>query len=104
MTGHHPTGVEAVKRAAQPVERQAAFVAAQISAGRVGPRDSSRLIELLTGALAAAPQVDSISYVAEDLRTWHVDQRGATTGDVQVYFEDLGRFTVARDRLSQTMA
>ncbi len=88
----------------RPVERQASFVAAQISSGRVGPRDSSRLVELLTGALAAAPQVDSISYVAEDLRTWHVDQRGARTGEVQVYFEDLGRFTVARDRLSQTMA
>ncbi len=96
--------VDHVESYLKPVERQAAFVAAQIGAGRVGPRDSSRLIELLTGSLAAAPQVDSISYVAEDLRTWHVDQRGANTGDVQVYFEDLGRFTVARDRLSQTMA
>lgn len=96
--------VDHVESYLRPVERQATFVAAQIASGRVGPRDSARLVELLTGALAAAPQVDSISYVAEDLRTWHVDQRGAETGAVQVYFEDLGRFTVARDRLSQTMA
>ncbi len=96
--------VDHVESYLRPVERQAAFVAAQIASGRVGPRDSGQLVELLTGALAAAPQVDSISYVAEDLRTWHVDQRGAGIGQVQVYFEDLGRFTVARDQLSQTMA
>ena len=52
----------------QPAEQQARYVAEQIATAAYDPADGSRLTDLLNGALAAAPQVDSIMYVDRDYR------------------------------------
>ena len=52
----------------QPPRSQVEFLAKQLSDGIVPLDDDVRLQDLLTGSLAAAPQITGVAYVREDLR------------------------------------
>lgn len=58
----------------EPAEEQARYVAEQIATAAYDPANGARLTDLLTGALAATPQVQSIMYVDRDYRMVGVDR------------------------------
>lgn len=53
----------------RPAEHQAAFIAQRIIEGGVDPGDRTELGALLTGALAAAPQIQAVMFIGPDLQT-----------------------------------
>ncbi|MGO4722971.1 MULTISPECIES: adenylate/guanylate cyclase domain-containing protein [unclassified Inquilinus] len=63
-----------------PVEDQLAFLTREVAAGRVDPDDGAALDRLMTGALAGAPQVRVLSFVAPDGAI-----RGVTQGPEGVF-------------------
>ncbi|WP_416899432.1 MAG: adenylate/guanylate cyclase domain-containing protein [Minwuia sp.] len=58
-----------VERHLRPAEDQAAFVARRITEGQVDAADRDDLGKLLTGALAAAPQIQAVMFIGPDLQT-----------------------------------
>jgi len=51
----------------QPAEHQARFISARIEKGEVDPNDRKSFDLLLTGALAAAPQIKALMLIKPDL-------------------------------------
>lgn len=60
----------------RPAEYQARFLAEQLSNGRVDLFDKQRLRDLFTGALAAAPQIDSVLFIDHNFQAYFVANAG----------------------------
>ena len=54
----------------QPAEHQAQFIAERIVSGDIDPSNHKAFGELLTGALAAAPQIEAVMFIDPDLQTF----------------------------------
>ncbi|MFV2093853.1 MAG: hypothetical protein ACC634_12285, partial [Hyphomicrobiales bacterium] len=54
---------EQVKQFLQPAENQGRFLASRIESGEVDPQDRAGFGKMLTGALAAAPQIDAVMFI-----------------------------------------
>lgn len=68
--------VDRIEQHLRPVEYQATFLAEQLSTGRVDVANRQRLTDLFTGALAAAPQIDSVIYIDNNLQAYVVSGVG----------------------------
>lgn len=68
--------VDRIEQQLRPAEHQAKFLAEQLSSGKIDPRDKQRLGDLFTGALAAAPQIDSVLFIDNDLQAYFAANAG----------------------------
>jgi len=68
--------VERIEQHLRPAEYQAVFLAEQLADGKIDPKDSQRLNDLFTGALAAAPQIDSVLFIDNNLQAIFVANGG----------------------------
>ena len=59
--------VQQIEQHLRPAEYQAEFIAARIEQGDVDPADTESFDQLLTGALAAAPQIEAVMLIGLDL-------------------------------------
>ena len=59
--------VRQIEQHLQQAEHQARFIAARIEKGEVDPNDRKSFDLLLTGALAAAPQIEAVMLIKPDL-------------------------------------
>ena len=59
--------VQQIEQHLQPAEHQAQFIATRIEQGEVDPADKESFNQLLTGALAAAPQIEAVMLIGLDL-------------------------------------
>ena len=85
------TAVNRIEQHLKPAEYQAMFLAEQISSGRIDTKDRKRLGDLLTGALAAAPQIDSVIYIDSAMQAFIVasdGRHGKVTVDTFDYSRD----------------
>lgn len=76
------TMVDKVRSHLEPAQSQLEFMESLIAQGRLDPADQNRLVTMMTGSLAAAPQIGAILYVDTDLNTLIVarnsqERRGA---------------------------
>ena len=68
--------VDRIEQHLRPAEYQALFLAEQLANGKVDPTDSQRLSDLFTGALSAAPQIDSVFFIDNDLQAYFAANAG----------------------------
>ncbi len=68
--------VNRIEQHLKPAEYQAMFLAEQISSGRIDAKDHKRLGDMFTGALAAAPQIDSVIYIDSAMQAYLVANDG----------------------------
>ncbi len=66
--------VNRVREHLRPAEYQAEFIANRIVRGDVDPDDLDKLGTLLTGALAATPQIGAISYMNSDFQSLQAER------------------------------
>ena len=59
--------VRKIEQHLQPAEHQARFISARIEKGEVDPNNRKSFDLLLTGALAAAPQIEAVMLIKPDL-------------------------------------
>jgi len=59
--------VKQIEQHLQPAEHQARFISARIENGEVDPSDRKGFDHLLTGALAAAPQIEAVMLIKPDM-------------------------------------
>ena len=62
--------VRQIEQHLRPAEHQAAFIATRITQGDVDPADRKSFGLLLTGALAAAPQIEAVMLIGRDLKAY----------------------------------
>ncbi len=62
------TTIARVRSHLDPARHQVAFVERLIADGRVDPTNSERFIDILTGAMAAAPQITAVLFLDLDLQ------------------------------------
>lgn len=67
--------VNQIEHFLKPAEYQARFIADVISRGQIDPFDRSKFATLLMGALAAAPQVESVVFVDRDFDSIGVSRK-----------------------------
>lgn len=67
-----------IKQHLQPAEYQSRFIADLISQGDIDPSDHITFNALLTGSLAAAPQIDTVVYINGDFETFGMSQNLST--------------------------
>jgi len=60
--------VDRIKQHLKPAEHQAKFIAERIAAGDVDPTNREMLGVLFSGALASAPQIDSVIFIDKELK------------------------------------
>lgn len=79
-----------VQRHLRPAEHQAAFIARRIIDGSVDRDDRADLGALLTGALAAAPQIQAVMFIGPDLQTLLAgrDPKSGDTALVDIDYSD----------------
>ena len=93
-TNAHQSVTAAVNRIEQhlkPAENQAEFIAERIAAGDIDPADHERFGVLLSGALAAAPQIDTVIFIDRNLQSFFASydqERGKITLGVRDYSID----------------
>ena len=63
------TMVDKVRSHLEPARNQLEFMHSLIEKGRLDPNDDARLITMMTGSLAAAPQISAILWVNTDRQT-----------------------------------
>ncbi len=83
--------VDRIKLHLKPAEHQAKFLAERIASGEFDPADHERLGVLLTGALAAAPQIETVMFIDSQLQSFFANynpQRGEVTLGVLDYSSD----------------
>ena len=68
--------VEQVKQNLSGAEHQATFLAHLISSGEIDPENDSRMMDVLLGSLAAAPEIVAIGYISADFRILAVGRDG----------------------------
>ena len=62
--------VRQIEQHLRPAEHQAQFIATRIEQGEVDPSDKESFGQLLTGALAAAPQIEAVMLIGRDLQAY----------------------------------
>lgn len=62
--------VQQIKQHLRPAEHQAEFIAARIEQGNIDPTDREAFGQLLTGALAATPQIEAVMFIERDLKAF----------------------------------
>ncbi len=83
--------VDRIEQHLKPAEYQATFLAERIANGEVDPSDRERFGLFLGGALAAAPQIETVIYIDRNLHaflTFHSRNRGKIEHEVQDYSKD----------------
>ena len=70
------SAVDRIEQHLRPAEHQAMFLAEQLSSGAVDPNDDQRLNDLFTGAMAAAPQIDSVLFIDAELQAFFTASAG----------------------------
>jgi adenylate cyclase len=68
--------VEQVKQNLSGAEHQATFLAHLISSGEIDPENDNRMMDVLLGSLAAAPEIVAIGYISTDFRIFAVGRDG----------------------------
>ena len=63
--------VDRIERHLLPAEDQTRFIAGQIESGDFDPYDRTNFARLLTGGLAGVPQIESISFLDPELKTFY---------------------------------
>ena len=63
------TMVDRVRSHLEPAQRQLEFIESLIAQGKLDPTDEDRLVTLMTGSLAAAPQISAVLFVNNDLKS-----------------------------------
>lgn len=79
-----------------PVREQIEFIASQIEAGHYSISDKSRMLPLLTGALAPLPQADRVIVIDLSLQLYGV--RRGSNGTIGIIEEDLSINPVDKNR------
>ena len=87
--------VTQIEQHLKPAEHQARFVAEMLGRGEIDPDDRVHLGAVLTGALAAAPQVQAIMYIDRDLTSFAAGRKEGVS-DVQ-----LNTFDYSKDPVIQ---
>ncbi len=60
----------------RPAEYQALFLAEQLGTKAIDAKNAERVSDLFTGALAAAPQIDSVLFIDNDLKAFYAANAG----------------------------
>lgn len=92
--------VSSVQTHLLPAQHQAAFVARRIESGEVDPNDRRAMEALLTGALAATPQVDAVIRINSEFKAL-LATRTEVENEVQIVDEDYSRDAVVRRQFLQ---
>ncbi|MEE8172551.1 MAG: adenylate/guanylate cyclase domain-containing protein [Alphaproteobacteria bacterium] len=87
--------VKQIEQHLQPAEHQAGFIAARIEQGDVDPADKDGFGQLLTGALAAAPQIEAVMLIDRDLQSY-VAGRDSEQGPVNLNDVDFSGDPIVR--------
>ena len=101
----HQTVTEAANRIEQhlkPAEYQAKFLAERITTGDIDPTDREKFGVMLSGALAAAPQIDRVIFIDGNLLSYNArydKQRGKVTLNVLDYAND----PIIQDRMAKVV-
>ncbi|MGI9475614.1 MAG: adenylate/guanylate cyclase domain-containing protein [Hyphomicrobiaceae bacterium] len=83
------TMVDKVRSHLEPAQSQLEFMEGLIAQGRLDPADKDRLTTMMTGSLAAAPQISAILFVNKELKTLIVARApGGRRGDIRVFRRD----------------
>ncbi len=80
-----------IRQHLEPAEDQARFLVERIEAGDVDPTDHQALGLLLTGALAAAPQIDTVMFIDDQAQSYYASYNsgnGKVTLDIIDYSRD----------------
>lgn len=72
----------------EAAQNQLEFMERMIGEGRLDPADEERLVTMMTGALAAAPQIGAILFVNTELKTVIVARTPGSGGTVGVFRRD----------------
>ena len=96
------TMVDKVRSHLEPAQSQLGFIGGLIGQGRLEPSDEDRLIAMMMGSLAAAPQIGAILFVNNDLQTIIV---GRSPGDrpsgIGIFRRDDRRDSIMQQALSE---
>ena len=80
------TMVDKVRSHLEPAQNQLEFVASLIAKGRLDPNNDARLITMMTGSLAAAPQISAILWVNTERQTLIVGRApGERSAEIGVF-------------------
>jgi class 3 adenylate cyclase len=82
--------VDRIRQHLRPAEHQARFLAERIMRGEVDPADRERFAPMLTGALAAAPQIEAVMFIDPGLQAL-VAGFDRASGDVALAVADYSR-------------
>jgi len=83
------TMVDKVRSHLEPAQSQLEFIASMIAQRRLDPADEDRLMTMMIGSLAAAPQIGAILFVNKELKTMIVARSSGDRRDaVQVFRRD----------------
>lgn len=94
------TDVKLIEHHLKPAEHQASFIADLLSRNEIDPTDRSQFGTLLTGALAAAPQIESIVYISNELNAFGMS-RITTKGEPMLSIVEGSKIKKALEGVNQ---
>lgn len=91
--------VDRIKQHLKPAEHQAKFIATRIANGDVDPTDAKQLGIMLSGALAAAPQIDTVIFINKKMQAQFANH-DTKTGKVTIGTLDFSNDPVVKARIA----
>lgn len=83
------TMVDKVRSHLDPAQQQLEFIADLVANGKVDPADEAEMTTIMTGSLAAAPQISAILYMNNDFKTKIIGRvPKKRSGSVRVFTRD----------------
>lgn len=92
--------VSRIEQHLRPAEHQAKFLSKRIAAGEIDPTDHKQLGILLTGALAAAPQIETVMFIDNRLQSFYANAN-PLSGDVTVGVFDYSKDPIVKENIAR---
>ena len=92
--------VTRIEQHLMPAQHQARFLAERIAAGDVDPADRKRLGDLMIGALAAAPQIETVMFINARMQSYFANYDPAA-GKVSLQDIDYSSDPIVRERVAK---
>ncbi len=84
----------------RPAEHQTQFIAEKIAQGEIDPAKPDEFGLLLTGALAAVPQIGAVLFIDKDLQSISVGRDDQST-EIDLFTADFSQDSIVRDNMAK---
>ena len=97
--------VQRVRSHLEPAQQQLEFIENLVAEGALDPTDQERMVTMMTGSLAAAPQISAILFMNKERQTFIIGRvPGKPPSTVRFFRRNDSRDEVMKQALDQTMA